>query len=80
MELSKRIASLLVGLGGDIDQGRLIGSIAQMPIDCVKTDIGLAAHVPAGKGGVAVIEDLTGRLEPVDEACLLAPEVLPRLN
>ena len=59
----------LVGAGGDADA-------IHMTVDGVEADIGLAPGKPFVEGRVAVVEHLTRRRDPVDEAGRLPPERL----
>ncbi len=66
----------LLGLGRDVDQGRLVCAACQVPVDCVVAEVGLAADIPAGKWRVGEIKNLFRLCEPVDIGGLFGPEGL----
>jgi len=80
VQLAKAVGVLLVGFGGNEDQGRLIGAVFQMAVNCVVANIGFAADEPLGKRRVAVVTDLLGLRFPIHQLGLFGPKRIAVLN
>src|SRR6478609_7061963 len=76
MQFAEAVSSLSTGLGRDIDQGRLVGPVLQVPVHGVVAEIGGTSGKPAREGRMAVIADGPGRLLPLDQPRLLGPECI----
>jgi len=74
VQVTEGVGFFLVGLGGDEDQRRLVGTLGQMAVDGVVAQVGLATNKPFGKRRVAVIANLLRRDFPVHQLGLLAPK------
>jgi hypothetical protein len=70
------VDDFLVDLGRDPDQRVGVGLRAQMAVDRVVAQVGLAADEPVGEWRAAVVEHLLEGLVPVDQPGLLGPEGL----
>src|SRR6185369_13359925 len=71
------IAFLLVDFGGDVDQGVLVRTLLEVPVDGVVAEIGFGADEPAGERRLAVVEDLVPGFVPMDPPGLVGPEGFP---
>jgi hypothetical protein len=77
MQLGKGVDLLGIGLGGDRNQRSLVGTVFQVAVDRVVTQIGGAADKPARKRRVAVVAHLLWRCLPVDGFGFISPKTLP---
>ena len=74
VQIAVGVGFFLVSFSRHKDQSGLIGTVFEVTIHCVVTQIGLAAHKPFGKRRIAVIADLLWRHIPVHQLGLLGPE------
>ena len=74
VQLAKGVNLFLLGLGGNVNQRRLLGPVFQMPVHRVVAQIGGAAHEPLGKRRIAVVANLLRLGFPIDQSGLFGPE------
>ena len=65
-----------LGLGRDIDHGRLIGAFGEVTVDGVVAEVGFTTHKPLPKRRIVILQHLLWRLVPVNQLGLLTPEAI----
>jgi hypothetical protein len=80
LQFGEGIALFFVGLGRDVDQGAIVGTLRGMAVHGVVAEIGLAADEPLGKRRPREVTYLLRRCLPVDQCRLLGPELVALIN
>ena len=70
------VCFFLLCLRRNKNQGRLVTTVFEVPIDCVVAQIGSPTDEPLGKGGIRVIADLLGLGLPIHCSGLFSPETV----
>src|SRR5262249_12572610 len=80
VQFAEGVSMLSAGLGGDVDESRLIAAIGQMAVHRVGAEIGFTAGEPLRERRTGVVEHMRERSQPMDQAGLLLPEGVTLLD
>ena len=76
LQFGPGVNTFFVGFGRNVNQRTIIRTLGSVTIHRVVAEVSLTVHEPFDEGWTRKITDLGERLFPLDQLCLLGPEII----